>query len=194
MKYKYGNTTVPSEEADIIDFFWQRLHTDCTNHVMSANRVYNGVGVDVLFEGLHDGVTYDFGAYITNGLSTTIVGAVKTDSFETTDGGDLYDLILTLNFNVEETKGDEFVDLIAATLGINPLWVYNQQYAQVDADEDENPETTTFTWTILYSDTVSSYDSQSLIDTSVLNEQDDEVIAIVNNQEFTAAGISWSSE
>ena len=77
MKYKYGNTTVPSEEADIIDFFWQRLHTDCTNHVMSANRVYSGVGVDVLFKG----VTYDFGAYITNGHSTTIVGTVKTDTF-----------------------------------------------------------------------------------------------------------------
>ena len=152
------------------------------------------MGVDVTFKGLHDGVTYDFGAYITNGLSTTTVGAVKTDSFETTDGGDLYDLILTLNFNVEETKGDEFVDLIAATLGINPLWIYNQQYAQVDADEDENPETTTFTWTILYSDTVSSYDSQSLIDTSVLNEQDGEVVSIVNDQEFTAADISWSSE
>ena len=59
---------------------------------------------------------------------------------------------------MSETKGDEFVDLIAATLGINPFWVYNQQYDQVDADEDL--KTTIFTWTILYSDTVSEYDSE----------------------------------
>ena len=45
--YHYRNTTVPSNETDIIDFFWQRLHDDCTNHIMSAIRVYSGVDVEI---------------------------------------------------------------------------------------------------------------------------------------------------
>ena len=68
----------------------------------------------------------------------------------------MYDLVLTLNFDVVEDLGAEFVDLIASTLGINPLWLYNQQYAQgEDYNDDRDSDKTTFTWTVLYSDTVS---------------------------------------
>ena len=68
----------------------------------------------------------------------------------------MYDLVLTLNFDVVEDLGGEFVDLIASTLGINPLWLYNQQYAQgEDYNDDRDSDKTTFTWTVLYSDTVS---------------------------------------
>ena len=126
MKYHYGNTTLPAEDEDILEFFYNRLHEDCTDHVMSASRVHSGVAVQVDFSGLHERSNYVFGAYITNGLSTTSVGEVETVSFTTTAGGGLKDLTLTLDFDVAETKGDEFVDLIAVTLGINPKWVYNQ--------------------------------------------------------------------
>ena len=45
IKYIYGNTTVPT--GNIIDFFWQRLHNDCTNHVMSADRVYKDESLEL---------------------------------------------------------------------------------------------------------------------------------------------------
>ena len=124
MKYHYGNTTLPADE-DILEFFYDRLHEDCTDHVMSASRVHNGVPVQIDFSGLHERSNYVFGAYITNGLSTPTVEDVETVSFTTTAGGGLKKLTLTLDFNVAETKGADFVDLIAATLGINPKWVYN---------------------------------------------------------------------
>ena len=64
---------------------------------MSASRVHSGVDVQVDFSGLHERSNYVFGAYITNGLSTTTVGEVETVSFTTTAGGGLKDLTLTLS-------------------------------------------------------------------------------------------------
>ena len=46
-KYHYENTIFPSREDNIIDFFWQRLHDDCTNHIMSANRFFSGVDIEI---------------------------------------------------------------------------------------------------------------------------------------------------